>query len=163
MTGYESASILAHGIRLHYYRTGHGDRSLVLVHGITDDGLCWAPVAEVFVDRLDVVMVDLRGHGLSDVPDDGYTLESIGNELAAIIRTLGLTTPIVLGHSLGAIAALVMAGFYPDLPGYLILEDPPPFWDPAFFSSPGTEFEQWIIGIKNKTRDEILAEGISTP
>lgn len=162
MSNYESATILADGIRLNYYRAGHGDRSLVLVHGITDDGLCWTPVTEVFADRLNVVMVDLRGHGLSDAPEDGYTLENIGNELAAVIRTLGLTAPIVLGHSLGAIAALVMAGLHPKLPGYLILEDPPPFWDSTFFSSPNTEFEQWIRDIKNKARDEILAEGNST-
>lgn len=162
MTSYESASVVAHGTRLHYYRTGQGDHSLVLVHGITDDGLCWTPVAEVFADRLDVVMVDLRGHGQSDAPEDGYTLENLGNELAAIIRALGLNTPIVLGHSLGAIATLVMAGLHPQLPGSLILEDPPPFWNPDFFSVPGTEFEQWIVGIQNKTRDEILAEGRAT-
>ncbi len=38
--------LLVNGVRLHYYRTGHGDkRPLVLVHGFSDNGLCWTPTA----------------------------------------------------------------------------------------------------------------------
>ena len=40
-TGY----FVSHGTKLHYYRTGGPKPPLVLLHGITDDGLCWAPVA----------------------------------------------------------------------------------------------------------------------
>jgi N-formylmaleamate deformylase len=159
MSSYESASVIAHGIRLHYYRTGQDDRSLVLVHGITDDGLCWTPVTEVFADRYDVIMVDLRGHGKSEAPEDGYTLENLGTELAYLIQALELKKPTILGHSLGAVTALVMSGLYPDLPGSLILEDPPPFWVPNHFSDPAIEFKEWIIGMKSKTREEILEEG----
>ncbi len=38
--------LVIHGVRLHYYRTDQGDkRLLVLVHGFSDNGLCWTPVA----------------------------------------------------------------------------------------------------------------------
>jgi N-formylmaleamate deformylase len=162
MSNYKSAHVVAHGTRLHYYRIGEGEHPLVLVHGITDDGLCWTPVTEVFADRYDVIMVDLRGHGKSEAPEGGYTLENLGVELASLIQTLELNKPTVLGHSLGAVTALVMAGLYPELPGSLILEDPPPFWDVNHFSDSETDFEEWIAGIKHKTREEILQEGRTT-
>ena len=77
-----SADIDAYGTKLHYYRTGGDKPPLVIVHGLTDDGLCWTPVAEVLADRYDVVMVDTRGHGKSEVPESGYTLATLATELA---------------------------------------------------------------------------------
>ena len=44
---WQSAFSNTNGIRLHYTRTGGAKPPLVLAHGITDDGLCWSPVAEV--------------------------------------------------------------------------------------------------------------------
>ena len=32
------------GIRLHYYRRGSGN-TLLLAHGVSDDGMCWRRVA----------------------------------------------------------------------------------------------------------------------
>ncbi|HND49949.1 MAG TPA: alpha/beta fold hydrolase, partial [Anaerolineales bacterium] len=74
--------VFVNGIKIHYYRTGGNKPPLVLAHGITDDGMCWSPVAEVLAKDFDVVMVDARGHGKSDAPEDGYTLQNLGAELA---------------------------------------------------------------------------------
>jgi N-formylmaleamate deformylase len=123
-TGY----VTTHGTRLHYYRSGGSKTPLVLVHGITDDGLCWSPVAEVLLREYDVVMVDLRGHGKSDAPQDGYDLVTTATELSGLITGLGLENPVVIGHSLGAVTAMTLASLTPDLPLAIILEDPPAFW-----------------------------------
>jgi len=160
---YTSGNVVANGIKLHYYRTGKtGSQPLVLVHGITDDGLCWTPVTEVFKDSYDVIMVDMRGHGQSEAPEDGYTLKNLGEDLAQLIQALELEKTIILGHSLGAVAALLFAGMYPELPQMLLLEDPPPFWDEDFFSVRNVSFEEWIVGIKEKAREEIVEEGHTT-
>ena len=54
--------LLVNGVRLHYYRTGHGDKPpLVLVHGFSDNGLCWTPVARDLEAEYDVIMPDMRG------------------------------------------------------------------------------------------------------
>ena len=58
--------LLVNGIRQHYYRTGNGDkRPLVLVHGFSDNGLCWTSVARELEPDYDVIMPDMRAHGLS--------------------------------------------------------------------------------------------------
>ncbi len=163
MLNLTSANVIAHGIKLHYYRTGGEKPALVLVHGITDDGLCWTPVAEVLSKNFDVIMVDMRGHGKSEAPKDGYTLKNLATELADLIQVLGLSKPILLGHSMGAVTSLTLAGMFPDLPRAILLEDPPPFWcfddsDPKK-AQIRDHLSEWIHANKRKTRDDLLAEG----
>ena len=109
-TGY----FVSHGTKLHYCRTGGPRPPLVLLHGITNDGLCWRPVAEALAKEYDVIMVDLRGHGRSDAPEDGYDYETMATEVAALIEGLALENPVVMGHSLGAMTSLTLAGLNPE-------------------------------------------------
>ena len=157
-----SSHVVVNEIKTHYYRTGGNKPSLVLAHGITDDGMCWSPVAEVLAQDFDVVMVDARGHGKSDAPENGYTLQNLGAELAGVIQELKLDQPILLGHSMGAITALVAAGMYPSLPRAILLEDPPPFWMNIAGTSRDESFKNgfitWINSIKRKTWGELLSE-----
>lgn len=46
MSDWQSGFVESNGIRLHYTRTGGTKPPFVLAHGVTDDGLCWTPVAE---------------------------------------------------------------------------------------------------------------------
>jgi len=62
----------------------------------------------------DVIMVDARGHGRSDGPEQGYGSAEHAGDLASVITGLGLHRPAVLGHSMGAATTLVLAGTYPD-------------------------------------------------
>jgi N-formylmaleamate deformylase len=157
-----SSDVIANGVKLHYYRTGGAKPALVMVHGITDDGLCWMPVAEILSQKFDLIMVDLRAHGKSEAPDQGYTIEDLAIDLAHLIRGLELEKPIILGHSLGAITSLVLAGLYPDLPRAVILEDPPPLWfqDDSHHANVDflSDMAEWIISNKRKTKDDLLAE-----
>jgi N-formylmaleamate deformylase len=157
-----STHVLVNGIKLHYYRTGGNKPPLVLAHGITDDGMCWSSVAEVLANDFDVIMVDARGHGKSDAPEDGYTLQNLGAEFAGVVQALKLDQPILLGHSMGAITTLVEAGLYPSMPRAILLEDPPPFWmnvaGVARDESFKIGFTAWINAIKRKTRGELLSE-----
>lgn len=128
MADWESGYVSTNGVRLHYTRTGGDKPPVVLAHGVTDDGLCWTPVAERLADEYDAIMVDARGHGLSGVTEGGYDPATQAADLAGLIDGLGLRRPAVLGHSMGAATVLVLAGTYPDLPGAIVLEDPPPWW-----------------------------------
>src|SRR5919199_185948 len=62
MYGWQSGYVEANGIRLHYTRAGAtrggsaAKASLVLAHGVTDDGLCWTPVARALEAEYDVIM-----------------------------------------------------------------------------------------------------------
>src|SRR5436190_11655158 len=75
----------ANGLRLHFTRTGGDKPPVVLAHGVTDSGLCWAPVAKVLAPDYDVIMVDARGHGQSEETPDGYDPASQADDLAGLI------------------------------------------------------------------------------
>ncbi len=149
-------------VRMHFYRTGGNKPPLVLVHGISDDGLCWSRVARELAADYDCVMVDLRGHGKSSAPQDGYTIENLGRELAEFIQKLELHKPIVLGHSMGALTTLVMASLFPALPGAILLEDPPGFWVAKPSDDQDAAYRQGLIDNfdqqKRMTKDELVAE-----
>ncbi len=163
MTTWQTGDINVNGLRLHYTRTGGSRPPVVLVHGYSDDGLCWTPVAKALEPDYDVIMVDARGHGQSEAPEQGYGPEDQAGDLAGVITALELQHPAVLGHSMGAVTALVFAGLYPGLPGAILLEDPPAWWispDPALPDEVdhralrrASFYEQ-----KRKTRSELLAE-----
>jgi pimeloyl-ACP methyl ester carboxylesterase len=137
-----------------------------LVHGVTDSGLCWSPVAARLATDYDVVMVDARGHGQSDAPEDGYDLitlaDDLADDLAGVVQALELDRPLFIGHSLGAVTTLVMAARHPDVPRAIVLEDPPAWWVRSLDSESlprSTGIRDWVIELKNKTREQILAEG----
>lgn len=165
---WQSAFINPYGLRLHYTRTGGSKPPVVLAHGITDDGLCWSPVALALADDYDVIMLDARGHGLSDAPPEGYTSIEQADDLAGLIRALDLKAPIVLGHSMGAIATLVLAARHAELLRAIALEDPPPKWDPTFERPFTPEWQAgmraWITGLQQQPRDAIIAaQRLQTP
>lgn len=163
MADWQSDYIDSNSIRLHYTRTGGDKPPVVLAHGFSDDGLCWTPVAEALAADYDVIMVDARGHGRSDGPEQGYGSDDHAADLAGLIIGLGLRRPAVLGHSMGAATSLALAGSYPDLPGAILLEDPPPWWaggppaDDPTAAERRARMNARIINLKRKTREELIA------
>ena len=163
-----SGDVRANGIRLHYYRTGGAKPPLVLAHGFSDDGLCWTSVAHALEGSYDVVMPDARGHGRSQAPARGYGPLEQADDLAGVITGLTLRRPILLGHSMGAMTVLVMAGRHPDLPGAALLEDPPPWWmkdfPPPFNAQWRAQSKEWIAGFRRHSRKSIIAaQRLATP
>lgn len=166
MFQWTTGNIVSHGTNLHYYRSGGQKPPIILLHGITDDGLCWSPVADVLSEKYDVTMVDLRGHGKSEAPDHGYNYETMATELGGLISGLGLEHPILLGHSMGAMIALILAGLFPELPSAVLLEDPPPLWESQ---QPSPEEDErhasmitWMTNLKRTSRSELLSEAHQT-
>jgi N-formylmaleamate deformylase len=118
-------NIIANNITIHYERSGGAKPPLLLLHGITDSGACWPRVAKALSPDYDLIMLDARGHGQSDKPANGYSWDVLADDVAAVIKALGLTKPGLMGHSMGALTSALVAAHYPELPGYLVLEDPP--------------------------------------
>jgi pimeloyl-ACP methyl ester carboxylesterase len=153
---------------MHYTRTGGDKPPLVLSHGITDDGLCWTPITQALEADYDVLMVDARGHGRSEVPQGGVGPLDQAADLVGVITALGVHKPILLGHSMGAVTTLVVAGLYPQVPRAILLEDPPDWWMPkkqaelqeAGLQETGhfAQIKQWLADLKSKPREQIIAE-----
>jgi len=119
-----SEFILTNGIKIHFERTGGNKTPFVLCHGITDNGRCMLRLAEHLTPNYDVFMVDARGHGLSDAPEDGYSSDHHADDLFGLIKGLKLKNPIIYGHSMGARTTVRLAAKYPTIPRAVILEDP---------------------------------------
>jgi pimeloyl-ACP methyl ester carboxylesterase len=101
-------------------RTAPGDpgrRPFVLVHGLASNARLWDGVATALAARGHAcVAVDLRGHGLSEAPDDGYDTVTCADDLAALLAAEGLTddrSPIVAGQSWGGNVVLTLAARHP--------------------------------------------------
>ncbi len=124
MATWASGDIVANGFTQHFYRTGGDKPQLVLLHGASDSGMCWIRLAKALEGQFDIIMPDARGHGLSGMPEGTYTSQARADDVAALIRALGLQQPIVGGHSMGAQTTLYFAASYPDLLRAAILEDP---------------------------------------
>lgn len=121
---WKEGDILVDGSRLHYYRTGDGAKpALVLAHGFSDNGLCWLPVARDLEAEFDVIMIDARGHGLSERVKEGESIDQPA-DLAALMRGLGIDSAVVGGHSMGGGTASEFGARYPEMARALILEDP---------------------------------------
>jgi N-formylmaleamate deformylase len=167
-SSWQSDFIDTNGIRLHYTRTGGPQPPVVLAHGITDDGLCWSPLAAALAADYDMIMVDARGHGYSDAPLEGYGPIEQADDLAGLIRGRDLHSPIVLGHSMGAITTLVLTVRHPQLPHAIALEDPPPWWDPTcerpYSPDWQTRMRAWITPLQQQPRQALIdAQREETP
>lgn len=163
MAAWQSGSVDANGVAVHYTRTGGNKPVVVLAHGVTDMGLCWSPLARELENDFDLIMVDARGHGQSAAPAGSYGPDVQAEDLAGLITALGLEKPAVLGHSMGAGTALVLAGAHPELVGSILLEDPPAWWT-EWYDTPDarelvTDMKARALSYKSLTRDGVLAAG----
>jgi N-formylmaleamate deformylase len=124
MTRWMTGVCEANGINIHYMRTGGSKPPLVLLHGLTGSGACWAHLARALEGEYDVVMPDARGHGNSSTPLNGYRYEDYASDVVGLIQGLGLPTPVVLGHSMGGMTAAVVANQVGTTIRGVILADP---------------------------------------
>ncbi len=161
MSDWMQGDVTTNGMRMHYYRTGGDKPPLVLCHGFSDNGLCWTRVArELEVDN-DVIMIDARGHGLSEAPEGDYGPQTMAADVADLIQALDLGQPVVMGHSMGGATTLNLAANYPELVSHAILEDAG-----AYQISTSTDdaprrsnLAVWANEMQTKSLEEIMAIG----
>ena len=160
---WQSGQVVVRSGHLAYHRTGGGGQALVLAHGLTDNGLCWARTAQALQGQFDVIMLDARGHGESARMEPGVAYVP-ARDIAEAIAALGLTAPIVLGHSVGALAMSAMAAAFPGLAAKVILEDPP--WlaapPPGDTAERQQRFQRQVADFAAMTDAELLALGQRT-
>jgi NAD(P)-dependent dehydrogenase (short-subunit alcohol dehydrogenase family)/pimeloyl-ACP methyl ester carboxylesterase len=102
------------GLRLAVRTEGRADGpTIVLVHGYPDNSSVWDGVAARLAERFRVVRFDLRGHGESDEPPgrDGYRIEHLVEDLAAVVRATSPDTPVhLVAHDWGSMLSWPAVG-----------------------------------------------------
>ena len=91
---------------------GEGE-TLLLVHGWGGHARTWDPIADALQPGHRVIAADLRGHGKSPVPLDGYRPADMAGDLVALLDRLGTGPVVAVGHSMGAQIVTAMAVEHP--------------------------------------------------
>ncbi|QAY94312.1 alpha/beta fold hydrolase [Pseudomonas sp. ACM7] len=112
------------GVTLHV-RVGGKGPAVVLLHGFGDTGDMWAPLAADLAKDHIVVVPDLRGMGLSSIPDSGYDKKTQAGDIRALLAALGIEHSVVIGHDIGTMVAFAYATRYPQLTDRLVVMDAP--------------------------------------
>lgn len=124
--GWSDGYVYANGIRIHYYHAvpAPGKPVMVMVHGVTDNGLCWTTLTWKLQSAYDVYMLDARGHGLSDPFTPSDDADTLIKDVVAFIHVMNFEKPILMGHSMGAATVMRVGAEYPDLSKAIIMLDP---------------------------------------
>ena len=90
------------------------ERAVLFLHGLTGVAEVWGPtIATLGPDRPRCIAIDQRGHGQSPKQASSYGIGTFVADTLGIIEALGLKRPHLVGHSMGARVAMVLAARYP--------------------------------------------------
>ncbi len=119
----DAQAVEVRGGHLHVTRFGPGSRAVLGIHGITASSMSMAVVARHLGTDATLVAPDLRGRGASAGLSGPYGMRAHAEDCAAVITALGAPPVVVLGHSMGAFVAVVLAATHPELVERLVLAD----------------------------------------
>jgi pimeloyl-ACP methyl ester carboxylesterase len=141
-----TATVHANGIDVHYLEGGSADSpDLVLLHGgLVSTNPLWdqTPFSygthlAALSERFHVVAPDLRGYGRTRHTGGGrVSMSLLADDVAALIRALGLDRPAVGGFSNGAMVATIMAIRHPGIARALVNDAGCDIFDPESKSFP---------------------------
>jgi 3-oxoadipate enol-lactonase len=119
-------AVVVGGLRLMYRAAGDpAAPPVLLLHALGERSSSWDRVAIELSDTYRVYAPDLRGHGRSDWPGT-YSFESMRDDMAGFLDVLAIERAAVVGHSMGAGVAGMLAQHQPGRVAALVLEEPPP-------------------------------------
>ncbi len=122
----QPSKIVVRGVELHYIEEGQGEQ-LILLHGGQGDYRSWGPQMKVLSPRYRVISYSRRynypNDNLLTVKNHSAYIEAA--DLAAFIHKLKLGRVHLVGTSMGAFTALVLAVRHPEMVRSMVLAEPP--------------------------------------
>jgi pimeloyl-ACP methyl ester carboxylesterase len=115
LPGPRSGTVAVNGLDIYYELHGEGD-PLVLLHGAmgTIDS-CFAALLPTLAASRTVVAVELQGHGHTPDIDRPLSYALLADDVAGLMRAVGVAPADVVGYSLGGGVALQLAMTRPSL------------------------------------------------
>jgi len=111
----EKQVVHLNGIDMVYEECGRkNDDTIVLLHGFCGSSHYWHKMCSRLSDNYRLIMPQLRGHGETSVPNGIYTMETMADDIAALMNELQIGKAVMLGHSLGGYVTLAFADSYED-------------------------------------------------
>ena len=110
------------GVKLQYLTAGQGP-AVLLLHGYAETSHMWRPLMPKLAARFRVIAPDLPGIGDSDIPPDGLDMSHAATRIHTLVRSLGVTSAVVVGHDIGLMVAYAYASQFPAETDKLVLID----------------------------------------
>ena len=124
------------GISIHYELSGDGSEVVVLLNGIAMSVGNWSPVVEAIVaSGRRVLCHDFRGQMLSERGAGPYSLRAHAEDLASLMRGLGIEIAHIVGTSYGGEVALEFALAHPAMTTSLSVIDSVSYADPMLVAA----------------------------
>jgi len=111
-------------VRLHAVVGGEGP-PLLLVHGWPETWYAWRLLMPALAREFEVIAVDQRGIGLSDMPASGYDTGTLAGDLVALMEALGHERFAVVGHDTGFAISYALCADHPDQVDRVVLAEIP--------------------------------------
>ncbi len=132
------------GVRLHYAEMGSGDGlPVILLHGFPECWYAWHYVMPHLEGQFRLIAPDMRGYNLSSKPEgvESYKLDTVAQDIVALIEALGATQAYIVGHDWGGVVAWHLAMYYPERVKKLVVINAP---HPAAYSRELRHIEQLL-------------------
>lgn len=144
--------------KLNYNIQGEGE-PLIILHGLFGSARNWNTVAKELSRDRQVITVDLRNHGDSEHTDD-MTYAEMVDDIGSLMKELGITSTVLLGHSMGGKVAMGFALSYPEKTDAVIVVDIAPVaYDPVHIEFIDAMLSLPLAEIRNRAdADERLHE-----
>ncbi|MVW84901.1 alpha/beta hydrolase [Pseudomonas sp. PB101] len=170
---FHTQDIPVDGVTMHV-RVGGKGPAVVLLHGFGDTGDMWAPLAADLARDHTVVVPDLRGMGLSSIPQSGYDKKTQAADIRGVLNALKIEHSVVVGHDIGTMVAFAYASRYPERTDRLVVMDAPvpgiPPWNDIVrspmlwhFDFGGADMERLVAGRERIYLDRFWNEFAGTP
>lgn len=142
------------GAELWYEQRGQGP-DVVLIGGLSDPAESWELQLAGLSDRYRVTAFDNRGAGRSPMVPDGFTVADMADDVAALMRGLGIEQAHVAGFSGGSMTAQELALRHPELVRSLVLQSTCDRW--GAYERTGLHFWHWMIDGAPSEREALEA------
>lgn len=153
--------VVVDGVRLHVRTVGAADAPTVLVlHGMLGHRRDWDVLIDALGAHHRVVTVDQRGHGRS-AWTESYRVGELAADAIGLIETLDLAPVPIVGHSMGAMVALLVAARRPDLVDRIAVIDIVPTSLATEFGRQLPEVLATLASVSYATVDDAVAEWIA--
>ncbi|HEY7417151.1 MAG TPA: alpha/beta hydrolase, partial [Ktedonobacteraceae bacterium] len=113
--------IRVNGVELYYEEHGSGSETIFFSHGLLMNCHMFADQISMLQDRYRCIAFDHRGQGQSEITRDGYDMDTLYEDAAQLIETLGGAPCHFVGLSMGGFVGLRLAIRRPDLLKSLLL------------------------------------------
>ncbi|ENQ3108749.1 alpha/beta hydrolase [Bacillus cereus] len=102
------------GVKIKAYEYSQNGEPILFLHYMGGSAAIWRSIVPKFTEEYRVIAIDIRGHGNTDHPENGYQLETLVEDIREVLDVLGIHKTHIVGSSLGCYVGTMFASTYAD-------------------------------------------------